>query len=160
MANDTFTVERSLTVHAPPERIFRHLADFHAWTAWSPWEDLDPDLARSYAGPASGVGARYAWSGNRKAGKGSMEIVRADEPGRLDIDLAFEKPFKSRNDTVFVLDEVAPDRTQVTWTLTGPMTLMTRVMGIFTSMDKMVGKDFEKGLARLRTVAEREGGSA
>ena len=155
---DTFTVERSTTIEAPAARIYPHLSDFHAWTAWSPWEDVDPALERTYSGPGSGVGARYAWSGNRKAGRGTMEIVRADEPRRVDIDLAFEKPFKSRNDTSFLLEELeqpGPGRTRVTWSMTGPVTLMGRIFGIFMSMDKLVGGDFEKGLARLKNVAER-----
>ena len=160
MSNATFTVERSTTVEASAARIYPHLVDFHAWTAWSPWEDIDPAMRRSYSGAGAGLGARYAWDGNRKAGRGSMEIVRADEPERVGIDLAFEKPFKSRNDTVFVLEEAGPGRTRVTWTMTGPMTLMARVFGIVMSMDKLVGRDFEKGLARLKAVDEGDGGAA
>ena len=80
MADDIFTVERSATVDAPAESIYPHIADFHRWTSWSPWEGVDPDLRRSYTGPESGIGAKYAWSGNRKAGRGSMEIVRATVP--------------------------------------------------------------------------------
>ncbi len=157
MDDDTFTVERSTTVEAPAESIYPHIADFHRWTVWSPWEDVDPGLQRSYSGPESGTGAKYAWSGNRKAGRGSMEVVRTDYPRRVEIDLAFEKPWKARNDTIFVLEPAAadPQRTQVTWTMTGKKTLMTKVMGVFKSMDAMVGPDFEKGLARLKAVCEQ-----
>ena len=160
MGNNTFTVTRSAAIDAPAERIYPHLADFHAWAAWSPWEEVDPHLQRTYSGAETGAGARYAWSGNRQAGQGSMEIVRADEPRSLDIDLVFEKPFRSRNETRFTLDDAGDGRTDVTWTMTGPLTRMTRLMGIFVSMDKLVGKDFEKGLERLRTLTERDSAGA
>jgi len=158
MADDTYTVERSVTIDAPPARIYDEIADFHKWTSWSPWEDLDPALQRTYSGAESGVGAVYAWSGNRKAGRGRMEIADVTEPGRVQIDLVFEKPFKARNDTVFTIVP-AGSGSRVTWLLTGQNTFMTKVMGIFTSMDKMVGPDFEKGLARLKTTAEQPAGS-
>ncbi len=153
MAEDKYTVERSATIAAPPARIYEELVDFHRWTAWSPWEDLDPQLQRTYSGPESGVGAVYAWSGNRKAGKGQMEIREATEPSKVGIDLEFVKPFKASNDTVFTI-EPEGSGSRVTWRLTGKKTAMTKVMGIFTSMDKMVGPDFEKGLARLKAVTE------
>lgn len=153
MADDTFTVERSAHVDAPPARVYGQVADFHSWRSWSPWEDLDPDLQRSYSGAASGTGAVYAWSGNRRAGQGRMEITEATEPSRVEIDLVFEKPWKAHNTSVFA---IAPDGTgsRVTWTLTGPKTFMTRVMGLFKSMDAMVGPDFERGLARLKSTTE------
>jgi hypothetical protein len=113
----------------------------------------DRDLERTYSGPESGTGAAYAWSGNRKAGKGRMEIVEAAPPAKLRIDLVFEKPFKARNDTVFVIDS-AESGSRVTWSMTGTKTFMTKVMGIFTSMDKLIGPDFEKGLARLKATTE------
>ncbi|HEX7187684.1 MAG TPA: SRPBCC family protein [Actinomycetes bacterium] len=153
MAEDKYTVERSATIAAPPARIYEELVDFHRWTTWSPWEDLDPQLQRTYSGPESGVGAVYAWSGNRKAGKGQMAIREATEPSKVGIDLEFVKPFKASNDTVFTI-EPEGSGSRVTWTLTGKKTAMTKVMGIFTSMDKMVGPDFEKGLARLKAVTE------
>jgi uncharacterized protein YndB with AHSA1/START domain len=151
---DTYTVERSAVVAAPPERVFALVQDFHEWRAWSPWEDLDPDMQRTYAGPPAGVGSSYAWSGNRKAGAGRMEVTRTDPARRVDIALRFDKPFKSSNDLTFGF---APEGegTRVTWTMVGPRTWMVRVMGIFKSMDSMVGKDFERGLARLKAAAER-----
>ena len=153
MAEDTYTVQRSATIAAPPARIYEEIVDFHRWTAWSPWEDLDPQLRRTYSGSEAGVGAVYAWSGNRKAGQGRMEITEAAEPSKVGIDLVFEKPWKARNDTVFTIE---PDGagSRVTWTLTGKKTALTKVMGIFTSMDKLVGPDFEKGLARLKSLTE------
>jgi hypothetical protein len=156
MADDTYNVERSIVVDAPADRIYDEIASFRNWTHWSPWEDVDPDLRRTYSGAESGTGAAYAWSGNRKAGQGRMEIVEATRPTAVRIDLLFEKPFKARNDTRFALSPEGSG-TRVTWTMTGRKTLMTKVMGIFTSMDKMIGPDFEKGLARLKATSEQPG---
>ena len=149
----TFEVVRQATVSAAPDAIFDHLEDFHRWTAWSPWERIDPDMARTYEGPDSGVGAAYGWKGNRKAGQGRMEIVESHRATSLTIKLAFLKPFKSESTVVFTLVPDG-DATGVTWAMTGPKTFMTRVMGIFTSMDKVVGPDFEKGLAQLKQLVE------
>ncbi|HEX6075394.1 MAG TPA: SRPBCC family protein [Micromonosporaceae bacterium] len=154
MAGETYTVERSVRIEAPQARIYHQITDFHNWTSWSPWEDLDPQLKRSYSGAASGTGARYAWSGNRKVGQGRMEIVEAVEPSLVRVDLVFEKPWKARNDTRFII-EPEGSGSRVTWSMTGRNTLMTRVMGVFTSMDRFVGPDFEKGLARLKATTER-----
>ena len=153
MAEDTYTVERSQTIDAPPTRVYAQIADFHNWTSWSPWEDVDPDLERTYSGAESGTGAVYAWSGNRKAGQGRMEITHAIEPSSVQIDLQFEKPWKARNDTVFSIQPEGSG-SRVIWSMTGKKTLMTKVMGIFTSMEKLLGPDFEKGLARLKATAE------
>ena len=158
MSEDSYTVERSATIDAPPERVYGQIADFHNWTNWSPWEDVDPELRRTYSGAQSGAGAVYAWSGNRKAGQGRMEIAEAVEPSKVKIDLVFEKPWKARNDTVFVIQ---PEGTgsRVTWSMTGKKTLMTKVMGVFKSMDDFVGPDFEKGLARLKAATEKSAAS-
>jgi len=157
MADDTYTVERSTSIAASPERIYERIADFHRWSAWSPWEDIDPELRRTYSGAGSGTGAVYAWSGNRKAGQGRMEITEATKPSKIAIDLAFEKPFKARNTTVF---QIRPDASGsiVTWTMTGQKTLMTKIMGIFVSMEKFIGPDFEKGLAQLKASTETTAG--
>lgn len=154
---DTYTVERIATIKSPAAAIYAQIADFRKWTGWSPWDDLDPDMERTYSGADSGTGAAYFWSGNRKAGEGRMEITEAVEPSRVRIALDFLKPFKSKSTTTFDLIPEG-EATQVTWTMTGPMTLMTRVMGIFKSMDKMIGPDFERGLERLKAVAERPEG--
>ncbi len=154
MADDSYRVERSVTIDAPPERIYEQLVDFHNWPNWSPWEDLDPELQRTYSGAESGTGAVYAWSGNRKAGQGRMEITEATAPSRVAIDLVFVKPFKARNETAFSISQDG-SRSVVHWTMRGEKTFMTKVMGLFTSMDKMVGPDFEKGLARLKATTEK-----
>lgn len=154
MTEDTYAVERSARIDAPPSRVYDLVADFHNWPSWSPWEDLDPQLKRTYSGAESGTGALYAWSGNRKAGKGRMEITEATQPSRVQIDLEFEKPWKARNDTWFTIE---PEGTgsHVTWSMTGQKTFMTKVMGLFKSMDSFIGSDFEKGLARLKTATEK-----
>ena len=153
MADETYTVSREARIDAPPARIYEQIVDFRNWPHWSPWEDLDPELRRTYSGAESGKGSVYAWSGNRKAGKGHMEIIDAAEPSRVQIDLIFEKPWKARNDTVFTI-EPEGSGSRVTWSMTGKKTLMTKAMGIFTSMDKLVGSDFEKGLQQLKATTE------
>lgn len=153
MASDTYTVERSVAIDAPPARVYEHIADFHKWRAWSPWEDIDPDLKRTYSGPEAGVRARYCWSGNRRAGQGTMLITEAVEGSLVRIDLTFEKPWKARNDTDFRI-EPQGSGSLVTWSMTGRKTLVTKVMGLVKSMDAFLGPDFEKGLARLKTAAE------
>ncbi len=148
MGSSTYTVERSATLAAPPQRVFDLVSDFHQWRQWSPWEDLDPDLERKHSGAESGTGAVYEWSGNKKAGQGRMEITSATAPSDVRIKLDFVKPFKSSNTTTFT---IAPDGdgSKVLWSMTGPRPLFMRVFGFAFNMDKLVGKDFEKGLARL-----------
>lgn len=158
MADDTYSVKRSVTIDAPPARIYGQISNFHNWTSWSPWEDLDPELKRTYSGAESGTGAVYRWSGNRKAGQGRMEITDATEPSRVQIDLVFEKPWKAQNDTLFTIQPEGSG-SRVDWSITGKNTLMTKVMGIFKSMDKLLGPDFERGLARLKTTTEKSTGS-
>ena len=149
----SYEVRRSITVNAAPRQVYGKIVNLRKWPAWSPWEGMDPGMTKRYTGPEAGVGATYAWSGNRKVGQGAMTITDVSEPSRVVLDLEFMKQFKAKNETVFDLTP-AGDGTQVTWTLTGTHTILSRIMGIFVSMDKMVGKDFEKGLARLKADAE------
>ena len=148
----TYTVQRTRRVDAPPGRVYGLIADFHEWPKWSPWEDADPDLRRDYSGAASGRGAVYSWSGNRKAGKGRMEIVDVDDDRRVDLDLSFERPFTSESRISFLLTP-AGDGTDVTWQMTGTRPLLMRLAGPLLDMDKLVGKDFEKGLDRMARAA-------
>ena len=150
---DTYTVERSAIINAPETDIYAQIIDFHKWRSWSPWDEIDPDMTRKYSGADSGQGAVYNWMGNRKAGEGRMEITDVSEPTDVTIALDFVKPFKSSSTTSFRL-QPTEGATKVTWTMTGPKTTMLKVMGIFRSMDKMVGPDFEKGLQRLTVVTE------
>jgi uncharacterized protein YndB with AHSA1/START domain len=154
MQPDTFTVKRSLAIKAPPEKIFPLLNDFHAWGSWSPWEKLDPGMVRTFSGAASGTGAVYTWKGNDTVGAGRMEITSQQVPTRMDIKLDFLEPFASTNTTVFTLDTKG-DTTTVTWDMGGPMSFVTKIMCLFTSMDKMIGKDFERGLAQMKAAAEK-----
>ena len=147
-----FAVSRSTTVIADPARVHGLINSFHEWTAWSPWEDLDPELHRDYTGPERGVGAHYAWSGNRKAGQGSMEIT-SSTPDEIALRLAFLRPFKSTNAVTFSLVP-AVDGTEVTWLMTGEQRGLMGLVGKVVPMDRLVGKDFEKGLTRLKAVAE------
>jgi hypothetical protein len=153
VASGTEVVERQRLIAAPPEPIIERIVDFRRWQAWSPWEDVDPNMQRTYAGAERGVGAVYAWAGNRKAGEGRMEIVAVDDTS-VTIDLRFEKPFTSQNTTLFLL-EPRDDGTNVTWRMQSPRTMLTRIMGLFTSMDKLIGPDFAKGLEQLQLDVER-----
>jgi uncharacterized protein YndB with AHSA1/START domain len=150
---DAFRVQRSATIPAPPQAVFDQIADFHNWLAWSPWEKIDPNLKRTYSGPASGVGAVYEWVGNKNVGQGRMEIKEAVPGSRVLIQLDFLKPFEAHNTAEFVLEPKGSD-THVTWAMTGRQPFLFKVMTVFVSMDAMVGKDFEKGLANLKALAE------
>lgn len=150
---DSFRVERSARIDAPPERIYPLLIDFREWRRWSPWEEVDPALVRKYEGPEQGVGSVYSWSGNRKAGEGRMEMLRT-EPGRsLAIQIDFLQPFQSRNIIDFTLTP-RDAGTELNWAMHGPNSTASRLLQTVVSMDKMVGADFEKGLARLKAAAE------
>ena len=154
MSSDEFLVERSAVVNADAPTIFGLINDFHHWTTWSPWEGLDPAMQRTYSGPAEGVGASYAWSGNKKAGSGSMTITESVPNERVVLDLLFLKPFKAQNVTTFLL-EPQGENMAVTWRMTGKKNFFFKAFGFIFSMDKMVGKDFEKGLAQLKAAAEK-----
>jgi carbon monoxide dehydrogenase subunit G len=147
-----FEVSRKTHIAADPARVHALVNDFREWPAWSPWEDVDPDLQREYSGAETGVGSHYAWSGNRKAGQGSMEIVRSD-PEEIGIRLSFVKPWKATNDVRF---RIAPSNsgTNVEWLMTGEQTGMAALFGKVFSMNRLLGRDFEKGLSRLKAAAE------
>ncbi|UTP38017.1 SRPBCC family protein [Phenylobacterium sp. LH3H17] len=148
---DTFRVERSIQIAAAPETVLALIEDFRNWTRWSPYEKMDADLKRSYSGASAGVGAVYGWEG-KKTGVGRMAITRAD-PSQVLIDLDFVKPMKANNKAVFTL-EPQGGGTKVTWAMTGANTFMSKVMGLFFSMDRLLGGQFENGLADLKTAAE------
>ena len=151
---DTFSVQRAASIHAPPQKIFQLINDFREWRAWSPYEDRDPNLQRTYSGAASGRGAVYEWNGNRQVGSGRMEILEAPAPGKVVIKLDFLKPFEAHNTAEFTLLPQG-DTTNVTWLMHGPAPLMSKVMQVFMNFDKMIGKDFEAGLANLKRAAEQ-----
>lgn len=151
---DSFRVQRSASIKAPPEKIFPLIADFKSWGAWSPWEKLDPAMKRVYDGPASGKGAAYQWAGNREVGAGRMEIVEAAPPSKVAIKLDFRAPFEAHNVAEFTL-EPKGDATTVVWAMYGPNTYASKLIGLFFSMDGMVGGSFEQGLANLKAAAEK-----
>lgn len=150
---DTFRIERSASINAAPEVIFAHLNDFRSWRAWSPWEELDPALQRTFSGAAIGAGAVYAWQGNSEVGAGRMEIVESSPASKLNIKLDFTEPFEGHNMTEFTLTPEG-ETTKITWAMQGPNQFIGKVMSIFIDMDSMIGKDFETGLANLKAVAE------
>lgn len=151
---DTFRVERATTIKAPPEKVFALINDFRAWVQWSPWERMDPSMKRVYSGAASGPGAVYAWDGDKKVGQGQMEITAAVPAERVAVKLDFARPFEAHNTAEFALRRQG-DSVTVTWTMQGPNPFIGKVMSVFVSMDSIVGKDFESGLANLKAVAEK-----
>jgi hypothetical protein len=156
MAPQSFAVERSITVAAPPEAIYPFLAELTRWRVWSPWEDVDPALDRTYEGTDGEVGSRYSWKGNRKAGAGSMTITDLQEPRSVSLDLDFLKPFKASNKVVFTLTpDPAAEGTIVRWLMTGENTGLAKLFTKIVPTDKLVGGDFDKGLEKLKVVAEQ-----
>jgi polyketide cyclase/dehydrase/lipid transport protein len=151
---DTFSVQRTASIKTAPDKIYPHINDLHSWGAWSPYEKLDPAMKRTYSGAASGKGAVYAWEGNGNVGKGRMEITEATAPGKVALNLDFEKPFEAHNIAEFTMVPKG-DATEVTWAMHGPSPYMMKVMHLFFDMDKMVGTDFEAGLASLKAIAEK-----
>lgn len=151
---NTFSVQRAAVIKAPPEKIMPLISDFHNWPSWSPWEKLDPNMQRTLTGAASGKGAIYNWKGNSDVGQGRMEIIDFTPPTKAVIKLDFIDPMEMNNVTAFSL---APqgENTIVTWTMNGPMPFVSKLMSVFTSMDAMVGRDFEKGLAQMKAAAEK-----
>jgi hypothetical protein len=154
---NTFRIVRLIRIKAPPEAVYPYVVDFHRWTEWSPYDALDGELKRTYSGADSGVGAAYAWEGP-KLGIGHMEILQAEPSRYVGLDLVFEKPFKAHNQAEFTFEILNdPDLghcTAVTWSMHGPASFMSKLMGVFMNIDKMVGKDFEQGLQTLKAKVE------
>ena len=151
---DSFRVERSVVIKAAPDKVFALINDFHRWSEWSPWEKMDPAMKRIYEGPATGIGAIYAWEGNSKVGQGRMEIRESSVPTRIAIQLDFLKPFEAHNQAEFTLDSQG-EVTTVRWAMTGPQPFIGKLMGVFFNMDQMIGQDFETGLSNLKALAEK-----
>jgi uncharacterized protein YndB with AHSA1/START domain len=151
---DTFRVARTAAIAAPPEKIFPLINDYRNWPQWSPYENRDPAMKRTYSGPASGPGAVYAWDGDKNVGSGRMEIVDTAPPNKIIIKLDFKTPFEAHNIAEFTL-EPAGKATNVTWSMHGPAPFFAKLMHTFVNIDKMVGNDFAAGLANMKAVAER-----
>lgn len=150
---DSFRVERSASIKAPPEKIFALINDLHAHGGWSPWEKKDPGMKRSFSGPPAGKGAIYEWDGNKEIGQGRMEIAEAVPSSRVTMKLDFIRPFEAHNMAEFVL-QPSGDATTVTWAIYGPSPYISKVMTLFFDMDQMIGKEFETGLANLKVLTE------
>jgi len=152
---DTFRVERSATIAAPTEVLVAQVSDFHTWAAWSPWEKLDPGMKKTFEGAPGAAGSTYQWVGNNQVGEGKMTLAAVKPGEEVDISLEFIKPFEAKNDCTFAFKPLG-EKTQVTWAMSGHNNFMGKAMSAFVNMDQMIGKDFENGLAGLKTVAEAE----
>jgi uncharacterized protein YndB with AHSA1/START domain len=150
----SFSVRRTAAVNAPAEKIFAVISDFREWRGWSPWENRDPGMKRTYEGSERGKGAVYAWDGNKNVGAGRMEILEATTPSKILIKLDFIKPFEGHNTAEFTMSPQG-NATNVNWVMQGPAPFMSKVMQMFVSFDKMIGKEFEAGLANLKKLVEK-----
>lgn len=153
MQSEDLSITRSASFNAPPEKVFEQINDFHKWEAWSPWAKMDPNMKLTYSGPQSGVGAAYAWAGNDEVGEGKMTIVESKPSQSIKIDLEFIKPFASKNPTDFVIKQNG-EKSDLTWTMNTKKNFVMKAMCMVVDMDKMIGADFEKGLAQMKPVVE------
>ncbi len=150
---DAFAIERSVVVSAPPEAIYPRIADLHQWNTWSPYEKLDPHMKKVFNGTPGAAGASYYWSGNMKAGEGTITVRELMPPSKLTMQLDMLKPIEGHNVVEFNL-EPADGGTRVTWAMRGANTMLSKIVGLFMNMDTMIGKDFEDGLSSLKTQVE------
>jgi len=150
---DEFKVVRSATMAASPTTVFEQVNDFHKWNDWSPWAKLDPNCKNTFDGASAGKGAIFAWDGNNKVGAGRMTVLESQSPELIRINLEFLRPFKATNIAEFVFKPEGKG-TAVTWNMFGKNNFMSKAFGLFVDCEKMVGKDFEKGLASLKAIAE------
>jgi uncharacterized protein YndB with AHSA1/START domain len=151
---DSFRVQRSASIKAPPERIFALVNDFTRWGAWSPYEKKDPAMQRSFGATRAGRGAVYQWAGDSNVGKGRMEIAESSPPSRVVLKLDFSEPFEAHNVVAFTLTPKG-DATEVSWDMRGATPFLAKIVHLFFDMDRMVGADFEAGLANLKALAEK-----
>jgi hypothetical protein len=148
-----FEFSRNTLVAAPPAAVFAEVNDLHRWNDWSPWAKLDPAMKQVFEGPVTGEGAAYSWVGNSKVGEGKMTITRSQVPDLVLLRLDFVKPMATTNQTEFTFKPEGSG-TRVTWTMTGQKNFIAKAFHLVVSMDKLIGPDFEKGLAQLKAVAE------
>ena len=153
MQPSEFRIERSAAMSAPAPEAFGQVNDFHKWDAWSPWAKLDPAMKQTYEGPPAGKGAIYSWTGNKQVGEGRMTITESRPSEYVRINLEFLRPFKATNTAEFAFKPQGSE-TAVTWSMTGRKNFVFKAFGLFMNMDKMVGNDFEKGLAQMKRVVE------
>lgn len=153
MQPSTYSVTRSAMISAPPAIVFENIDDFHKWQAWSPWANIDPGMKQAYSGPAAGVGAEYRWSGNERAGEGAMVITESRPNEHVGIELAFTRPYVSSS-VISLGIQPQGSGSVVTWNMTGKNNFALKALAFFSSVDRMIGPDFERGLAQLKSVAE------
>lgn len=151
---DTFRVERRAVFKASPEAVFDQFNDLAAWQAWSPWAEKDPNAKGTFGPSSAGEGAWFAWDGDKNVGAGKMTIIEAERPKKVAMRLDFERPFKGTNRADFDIRPVEGG-TEVVWAMTGPALLITKIMDMLMNMDRMIGKDFERGFQKLRGIVER-----
>jgi hypothetical protein len=149
-----FRVVRSATIAAPPQAVFVQVNDFHNWDGWSPWNKLDPNMKTTYEGPPAGIGAKYFWAGDSNVGEGSMTITESKPDELVRIDLQFIRPFAGSNTSEFTFQPQG-EQTTVTWSMDGKLNFVTKGMNLFMSMEKMIGDQFEQGLAQMKSVVEK-----
>lgn len=150
---DNFRYETSIEIDAPAKKIFPHIANLRANRQWSPWEQIDPDMKRTYTGPESGVGAKYEWDGDNGAGAGKMEIIESEEPNKLVSRLEFIKPMAAVNTAEFTLNEQG-GKTTVTWAMYGPNNFIGKLISVFIDCEAMITTEFDKGLGALKRLVE------
>lgn len=148
-----YSVTRSATFAAPPATVFAQVNDFHAWEAWSPWAKLDPNAKTTFEGPTSGEGAKFSWDGDNNVGAGSMTILESKPDERIRIQLDFVRPFAGTSDTLFTFKPEG-DQTNVTWTMSGKNNFIAKAIGLIIDCDKIIGGNFEQGLASMKTIVE------
>ena len=154
---DTFRVQRSTSIKASPEKIFPLVNDLRSHGVWSPWEKKDPAMKRTYSGAASGKGAVYEWDGNKNIGKGRMEITETS-PSKVVFKMDFLKPFEAHHTAEITMapqGDATNASTNVTWAIYGTNLFLSKVMSLVFNMDKMIGREFETGLANLKTITEK-----
>jgi hypothetical protein len=151
---DAFSISRSTTISAPPDAVFDTINDLRKWDAWSPWAKLDPHATNSFSGPAAGVGASMSWAGNNKVGVGKMTITQSRPGEWVGMRLEFEKPMKAVNTAEFELKQEGAESTVVSWTMSGANNFIGKAFGCVVDCDKMIGGQFEQGLASLKSVSE------
>ena len=148
-----FRVARSTTISAPPAAVFAQVNDFHKWEAWNPWGKIDPAMKQTYEGAPAGTGAIYTWAGNKEVGEGRMTIIESRPSDLIRVKLEFMKPFRATNIALFTIKPEGK-QTVVTWSMTGQNNFMAKAIHLFMNMDKMIGGQFEKGLAEMKSVVE------
>lgn len=149
-----FRVSRATTIDAPPAQVFDQVNDFHRWEAWNPWGKIDPNMKQTYEGSPAGVGAIYRWVGNGNVGEGRMTIIESRPSDRIQIRLEFLKPFAGTNTAEFTFKPEG-HQTTLTWSMAGNKNFMTKAIHLVVSMDKMIGSQFEKGLADIKAITEQ-----